>query len=431
MKPVRIGICCLIAFAVLSFGAVEEWSEAVLEVGAGILLIYWSIRLYQRRTEQVTISPFFLPLTAFALLVLGQILFHTTASRYNTRVELQLLMLYLILLHLMNQVYQRGSQWRNLVWFLMTLGFFVSIFGILQHLTFNGKLYWFREMRYGGIPFGPYVNRNHFAGFAELLIPLAMVPLVLGMVRRPRLPLVVLFAAVPTVALFLSASRGGILSFSVQMLILITLLLNRKAHSKFMLVGGTVVLLAVLAVSWLGVQQILLRFANLRTGDVTLSKRLAMSRDTWKIFLDHPAIGTGWGTIQMVFPPYDTAYDGRIVNHTHNDYLELLAETGILGGICWAWFLGVLLLEAFKGLRNLQGSFNSALNLSGLVGCCGILVHSLVDFNLHIPANALLFFVAAHLATARMQTESGTMPEGAPRRRRSAKHTVTDLEQPV
>src|SRR5208283_3513705 len=80
--------------------------------------------------------------------------------------------------------FYRSSHLRGLVWFLMSLGFFVSIFGTLQHLTFNGKLYWFRVMRYGGLPFGPYVNRNHFAGFAELLIPIALVPLVLGKVRQ-------------------------------------------------------------------------------------------------------------------------------------------------------------------------------------------------------------------------------------------------------
>ena len=68
----------------------------------------------------------------------------------------------------------------------MIFGFLVADFGILQHLTFNGKLYWFREMHYGGIPFGPYVNRNHFAGFAELFIPVALVPLMLGKVRRER-----------------------------------------------------------------------------------------------------------------------------------------------------------------------------------------------------------------------------------------------------
>jgi O-antigen ligase len=284
----------------------------------------------------------------------------------------------------------------------MALGFSVSIFAILQFLTSNGKLYWLRSMRQEGTPFGPYVNRNHFAGFAELLIPMALVPLVLGKVRRERQFLVVLFAVVPIIALFLSASRGGIVSFVIEMVILFSLLLIRRIQAKALLVGGMVVLCAVLAVSWIGMQQVLQKFSAARRTEVSVGKRAAMRRDTWHIFLDHPVVGTGLGTLERVFPPYDSAYDGLVVNHAHNDYLEALAETGILGGLCCAWFLGVLLWNSLKGITDLGTSFGPVLNLAGLIGCSGILVHSLVDFNLHIPANALLFFVSAHMAAIRL-----------------------------
>jgi len=139
-----------------------------------------------------------------------------------------------------------------------------------------------------------------------------------------------------------------------------------------------------------------------------------MRRDTWRIFLDHPFVGTGLGTLQLVYPPYESLYDGKIVNHTHNDYLEVLAETGLLGGICCLWFLGVLLVRSLQRLRQFNHSFAGALRLSGSVACSGFLVHSLVDFNLHIPANVLLFFLMAHLATAEIQQ---TGPPAASRRR--------------
>ena len=109
------------------------------------------------------------------------------------------------------------------------------------------------------------------------------------------------------------------------------------------------------------------------------------------------------GRCKWSIRPYDTLYDGRVVNHAHNDYLETLAETGVIGGLCCLWFLGTLLLNALKGLADKESSFGSVLNLSGLVACSGILVHSLVDFNVHIPANALLFFVSAHMAGVRLQ----------------------------
>ena len=402
MRFLRISICALLAFAVLAFGAVEEWSQAVLGVGAAILFFLWAVLQYRRKTEQLVIPPELFPLCAFALVVVCQLIFHLTASRYSTRSELQLLITYAVLLFLTSQAFNRRSHWRGFVWFVMTLGFFVSIFAILQHLTFNGKLYWFREMRFGGLPFGPYVNRNHFAGFAEMVIPVALVPLVLGKVRRERLFLVALFAMVPIVALLLSASRGGIVSFAVQMLLLFLLLLIRRIRSRFVIAGGAVVLCAVMFVSWIGVQQMLVRFAGIQTLEVSAGKRAAIRQGTWRLFLDHPLLGTGLGTFQAVFPPYDSVYDGKIVNHAHNDYLEVLAETGMVGGLCGLWFLCVVLLQSLKRMAELGESFGSALNLAGLVACSGILVHSLVDFNLHIPANALLFIVSAHLATVRL-----------------------------
>lgn len=414
MKLFRVAICCLLAFAVLSFGAVEEWSQAVLEIGTSLLLLLWAIQQYRKSTGTLLISRGFVPLCVFAFLVSAQLVFHLTAAPYYTRIELQLLLTYLIVLFLIAQAYTQTSHWRGYIWFLMTLGFLVSIFGILQYLTFNGKLYWLREIHYAGYPFGPYANRNHFAGFAEMVIPMALVPLFLGKVRRERVFLVVLFAVAPIVALFLCASRGGIVSFAVQLLILFSLLLVRRVRSRHMIVGGLVVLGAVMAVSWIGVQQVLDRFAGIQSIEASTGKRAAMRHDTWRLFLDHPLLGTGLGTFEQVFPPYDSLYDGKIANHAHNDYLEALAETGLIGGLCCVWFLGVLILDSLRGMTEPGKSFGLALNLSGLLACSGILIHSLVDFNLHIPANALLFFVSGHMATFRPQPKAPVLTESPP-----------------
>ncbi len=197
MRLLQICLCAVLVFAIAAHGAVEDWSRAVLETSAGLLFVFWAVRVYVTREERVHISPLLPPLLALIFLALGQILFRGTASAYDTRTELQLLMALTLLLFLATQAFRTTDDWRFFVWFIMWLGFLVSVFGILQHLTFNGKLYWFREMRYGGIPFGPYVNRNHFAGFAELVIPVALVPLVLGKVRRDRWLAVGLLALLP------------------------------------------------------------------------------------------------------------------------------------------------------------------------------------------------------------------------------------------
>jgi O-antigen ligase len=401
MRFVRTGLCALVVFAVLAHGAVEDWARAVLETGAGLLFLVWAVVFYLNREEdqEVVLTPLLPPLLLLATVALAQLLLPITASSYDTRMGLNLLAAYAILLFLATQVFRTSDQWRSFVWFIMIFGFLMAVFGILQQVTFNGKLYWFREMRYGGIPFGPYVNRNHFAGFIELVVPVALVPLILGKVRKERWYLVTIFVLLPIGALFLSASRGGVVSFGVEVGVLVLMMLLRRTGGQHVLAGGLVLLLAFLLVSWLGVKQVLDRFSSLQSLEVTSGKRASMRQDTWRIFLDHRWTGTGLGTLQTVLPAYETNYDGKIVNHAHNDYLEGLAETGIAGGLCGAVFLGILFFVSLRQLLQRDKPFAAALHLSGLVACSGFLVHSLVDFNLHIPANALLFLLMAHLAT--------------------------------
>jgi O-antigen ligase len=421
MKLVRIGICALVVFAVLAHGAVEDWAKAVLETGAGLLLLYWSIVFFLKKeeTRQVALTPLLPPLFLLATVALAQLVFHLTASAYDTRMDLDLLVAYAILLFLASQAFRNSEEWRSFIWFIMIFGFVVAVFGILQHVTFNGKLYWFREMRYGGIPFGPYVNRNHFAGFIELVLPVSLVPLILGKVRKERWLLVALFALLPIGALFLAASRGGVVSFCVQIGVLLLLMLLRRTGGEHALTSGLLLLMALLLVSWLGVKEVLDRFSSLQSLEVTSSKRASMRMDTWHIFLDHPWTGTGLGTLQTVFPAYETYYDGKIVNHSHNDYLEGLAETGIAGGFCGACFFGALLFVSLRQLLQRDKPFAAALHLSGLVACSGLLVHSLVDFNLHIPSNALLFLLMAHLATGEVIPSPSARQPSQPFRRQS------------
>jgi hypothetical protein len=372
MKFLRFGICALLAFSVLAHGGVENWARAVFETGAGLLFLYWALQLCVHRHSSLLLSPLLFPLAGFILVVAAQWVFHVSASPFETRVELQLLLADFLTLFLAVQAFRTPDDWKGLVWFLMIFAFAVAVFGILQHLTFNGKLYWFREMRYGGIPFGPYVNRNHFAGFAELTIPLALVPLVLGKVRRERLFIVGVFAVVQVGAVLLAASRGGIISFGCQLVLLAAWMIWRRARGKQLIAGGAVLLVALAMVSWLGVRQILERFSAMQSLEVSDSKRVSMWRGSWHIFLDHPL-------------------------------LEAFAETGIFGGLLCASFLGVLLLESRRRVLHSASSFAVSLHLAAFIGCFGFLVHSFVDFNLHIPANALLFFLMAYLATAEIQ----------------------------
>jgi O-antigen ligase len=400
MRAIRIGICVLVTFAVLAHGAVESWSEAVLEVGAAVLLLLWAWKVSVGGEYKVVWNPLLWPLLGLWGVAAIQLAAGITVYPFQTRIELLKYTALVALFFLCVQSYRRLEHWHGFVWFLLILGFAVSVFAILQHFTFNGKLYWVREIQYGGIPFGPYVNRNHFAGLAELLIPPGLAILILRAERRDQLPLVALFTLFPIGALFLSASRGGIISFLGEIGLLAFLILFRRREGKELAAAGVVVVLAIALVSWLGIGRALERFASYKTLEVSEGRRIEMLQGTWRIFLDHPIAGTGLGTLQQVFPLYETIYDGLIVNHSHNDYAEVLSDTGVMGGLCGLAFLVMLAWAGWKNIVAEKEVMNLAYHTGALVACFGLLVHATVDFNFHIPSNALVFLLQAALATS-------------------------------
>ena len=400
MSAIRTGICVLVAFAVLAHGAVEPWSEAVLEMGAAVLLLVWAWDVLTNSESKLVWNPLLWPLLAFWLLAAFQLATGITAVPFLTRIELLKYSALLALFFLCVQSYRTRAQWRNFVWFLLSFGFAVSLFAILQHFTFNGKLYWVRELKYGGIPFGPYVNRNHFAGLMELLIPPGLAIQILGAERRDQLPLVTLFTLLPIGALFLSASRGGIIGFVAEVGFLVILIVARRREKKVLFAAAVILTLAAILVSWLGIGRALDRFASYKKLEASEGRRVEMLHDSLRIYRDHPVLGTGLGTLQEVFPLYETLYDGLVVNHSHNDYAEALAETGSIGGLCGLAFLVLLFWTSWK-ILNLEGDPRSfAYHTGALVACLGLLVHAGVDFNFHIPSNALIFLLQSALATS-------------------------------
>ena len=410
MKPIRVGICSLVAFSVLAHGAVELWSATILEIGAASLFLLWGILVIRRRQVEIRWNWLYLPLLSFGGFALLQRLVGLSVYPYATKIELLKAGAYLLLYFLTVESLHTVEEWKSFVWFLVTLGFVVSLLAIVQHFTFNGKLYWFRVLPQGIVPLGPFVNPNHFAGFVELISPLGLAMLLAGAVRRDKLPLLILLSVLPIGALALSASRGGIASFLFEF-VLLTLVIQKTGERRrqFLMAGGLVLVAGFLAI-WLGLGRTAERFEHLNRGDISRDRRAQIFRDTGQIVNDHPWAGTGLGTLQTVFPRYESYSDGRVVDHAHNDYLELLADTGLIGGAC---MLGFVMLLAWRGLSNLRVSSDPVCRsfcAGSVVACAGLLLHSMVDFNLHIPSNALLFLLLAAMATSGVEEPRQSYP---------------------
>jgi O-antigen ligase len=156
---------------------------------------------------------------------------------------------------------------------------------------------------------------------------------------------------------------------------------------------------------WLGSNAIVSRVQTIRepfdvqSGEV----RLATFRDGLHMFADKPVTGWGLGVFPTAYPRYRSYYTNLFINEAHNDWLQVLIETGVVGFVLTLWFVGVV---CWKGWRNShRGPLgNQLLAMSALIGVTGILVHSVFDFNLHIPANAALFFTLCGCAVVTAKT---------------------------
>ena len=421
MSLVRGGICLVIAFSVLAFGAVEAWSEAVVEISAAVLLLVWAIATARDRTATIQWNALNGPLLAFLAMGLLQLFLGGTAYAFLTRMEVLRVAAYVILFFLAAQAFRKRADLSFLAWFLIVFCFAVSLLGIIQHFTSEGELYWMPSLTIRGDSFGPFVNRNHFAGFVELTLPVGLGLMLFRGISSELLPLETVLTIVPVGALVLSGSRGGIIGFALELCVLAVLARTRRAgEGPRMIALATVALAALAVVAWVGAGKAIQRFSTARQ-DLTMSRRSSMVRGAAGVFFAHPIKGSGLGTLVSVYPRYETLYDGYVVQHVHNDYMEGLAETGVAGGLCGLAFLWLLYREARKGFETERSHFGRGLRAGAIAAVAGLLLHSFIDFNLHIPSNALLFLLQAFLATS-----DPISPEtrGAERGQRSREYSV-------
>jgi O-antigen ligase len=279
-------------------------------------------------------------------------------------------------------------------------GLAIAALGIAQYLTANGKIYWLIEPQFGGWVFGPYVNHNHFAGLMELWLPLA-----LGMALVTRRSgglhwLWLMVALVMATAVVLSGSRGGVLAAGTGILAMtLAVAAIRGGRRAFLAFAVALMVLTGTALA-VGGKDLLQRYsvfsapAGSPEADVT-GHRLAAYADTLRLFRQNWILGSGLETFGTLFPAVRSFPTDKIWSHAHNDYLQLLAELGIVGGALALWALLAGAARAWRNIRLNRDAETGTLLLAMACGCLGFLIHGMLDFNFHVPANAANFAVLA------------------------------------
>ena len=407
----------LLMFGPLAFGAVEPWSIFVVEMGALLLTLLWLAKQWITQEINTRWNPLFLPMLAFASLVAVQIVFKFTAYRHDTISQAILYCAYGMLCFLVTQTLRRSSQARKIAPILAVYGFAIAAFALLQGVAPNGKIYWLRVPRLGGRIYGPYVNHNHYAGLMEMLVPIPLVISLSHLAHEKARTAAGVAAAIMVGTVFLSGSRGGMLSVFAELAVLAIILFRQRRSLRIAvgLVAFSIVLISLLV--WLGGKELTNTVGSISTearGEISGGVRLSIAKDGIRMFTHRPVLGWGLGTFPVAYPQFRSFYTNFVVNEAHNDYVQLLSEMGVLGFGIMLWYLLLVFRQAQRKISNWTTQVTGAATLACTLGVIGILVHSFVDFNLQIPSNAALFYVFCSIAAGPPLLQRIRKPQPAP-----------------
>jgi len=415
-------------FTALAHGAVEPWSIAIFELMLIAILLLWGIKITVDRRLDVNIPPAALPILALLLLGIVQSIAFTggDGQRWSLSMDVEATRQTLTILFFLAFAFIAASNFLVTRERLLRLANALTIFGaalaafaLVQHFAWNGSFYWLRPTSQS--VFGPFVNRNHFAGYMAMLMPVPLA-LILHVVRGHGRLLFGFAAALMGTAAIVSNSRSGVISLAgsmVFMMILNTVCRNRD------IAGGhrpplqrtigpiALVALAVIAgVLWIGASEILEHFGDavdqlVQSGTPDVG-RATIWQGTLNAIRHHPVLGVGLGALVTVFPTYETVPSLLRINYAHNDYLQILAEAGAAGGIIVVWFIAVVLFGVYRGIRS-RDPLPAAMALASGAGIIAILIQSVAETDLQIPSNALLFLVLAAVASRIQEPEAALL----------------------
>lgn len=304
----------------------------------------------------------------------------------------------------------------SLVWVVVLAAAFQALFGALMVLSGLEYGFFIEKQHYRNTATGTFINRNHLAGYLELALALGIGFLLAQSAEyrgswRQRLRqlaatflsnkvLMRLLLAVMVIALVLTRSRMGNTAFFVSLLItgaLALVLMRNKSRSTTILLASLLVIDIAIVGTFFGVEKVAER---IRATSSETESRPEVSRDTLSMWRDHAMTGIGAGTFTHVYPAFKSAdvLAPQVYNNAHNDYAQFLAEFGVPGFLLLLIFGLWCLWWSIAAMRLRRNDLFKGMGFAACMAMVAVAVHSLVDFNLQIPANSFTFMLLLSLA---------------------------------
>ena len=421
-KTIAVGLMVALVFTALAFGTVEPWSLFLFEIIVLVLIVLWAVRAVLNKRLQINLPDAAIPFAALVLFGLMQcVAIPDSTGRWmslsrdagSTRMTVTVLVFMFAAFILFSNTFTTRERLSVLAAFLVIYGLAMAIFALVQHFTWDGRFYWLRPTQ-ATSAFGPFANHNHFAGYMELLISL---PLALAIARAGRIEIRLLYlfsAAMMGVAAVASLSRGGMISLAAGIMFVafmsVRLRLEKRSSKTAMFFSQALVMIAIISVIaagiiWIGADPIIQRVKQAQTADNSpvretfFSSRGWVWRDTVSMIRANPVLGVGIGAYETAFPIYSESDGSLRVPQAHNEYLQVIADAGVVGGVLALWFIAAIFRTVSRGMHS-RDPLMAALALGSGGGIFAILVHSIFDFNLQVPSNALLFLLLIAVASS-------------------------------
>ena len=435
----------LLVWAPIPLGSNRGWAWALLEIAAfallGIWLVLWALGSARIAEPLRRAWPAFLLLAIWTALQLLQIVpmppswvafLSPEAARVQSMTEaigitresmtlsiephaskmavlktLAYISVFFLVLALVN----RCSRVMTLARVLVYSAVIHAIYAVLMHLSNVRQEFFGTLINHGEQASGTYVNRNNFAGYLEMMLPLGIGLLIAGLSDRraeswrrffsrviewilsPKM-ILRLSLCILVIALTTTHSRMGNTGFFASLVIagILGIVLSRRATRNTVILLASLVAIDLFIVgSWFGVEKLAVRIEQTTMQDV--QEREDPAKHTLALIEDYPVFGAGAGTFYVTFSRYRPEKVTLFYDLAHNDYAQFAAEDGLVGlgvlGLLVTLTLGVALMAQWKRRDPLMRGMSFAC----IMGVTAILIHSWVDFNLQIPANAVLFMV--------------------------------------
>jgi len=382
-----LGTCVLLLFGLCTLWVRDRWALAAFQTGfllLGLILLAWRVI----RPYPIVTRSFLWPIAGVALWAGAQIVFGTTINRFLTWDVMAEYAVHFVAAAVMLQAVARPETRRTLIRAWLWGSAILSAQALLQVLSGSGDAFWLFDTGYSSEVLGPFVYKNKFAQFAELLVPLALYRALAG---GPKARIYLVPAAVMFSAVVASGSRSGVALIILELFVILAVCWRRS------IIGGrSAAILAAASAAMFTLWGFLagwdLLFDRLLTIDPLSDHRWPIMWSSVQMARDHIWLGTGMGTWPSVYPAYASFDIGVIVNQAHCDWLQWLGEGGLPMFGLMTWLLVSL---ARRGWQSVWG-----------IGLIFVMIHAAIDYPFHqLPAFTTFVFLTAILAASTAESK--------------------------